>query len=56
VPHHCDGLVRHEWFHEAGAEKNVVYEQSQFEVQDEMRLSDDEQHEIERRLQTLGYM
>ncbi len=56
VPGYCDGQIRHEWFDHAEVLPRVVYDDSAREIAGEVRLSESEQSEIERRLKTLGYM
>ncbi len=54
VPAHCDGRVRSEWFDRPAAA--IAYHQSAATVQEEVAFSDEEERELQRRLQTLGYM
>ncbi len=54
VPAHCDGNVHTEWF-ESGM-REIFSDGMDFELQQEIQLSEREQNEIERRLQMLGYV
>lgn len=54
VPAHCDGRVRSEWFDRPAVA--IAYHQPAAAVQEEVAFSDEEERELQRRLQTLGYM
>lgn len=55
IPSHCDGRVRFEWFDLTG-KPDILLEDAEVEFREEQRLTDQEQNEIERRLQMLGYV
>ena len=55
VPAHCDGRVRLEWF-DTAATQTVLFDEAEFEPGSEIRLSESEQQEVERRLKMLGYV
>ncbi len=55
VPEYCDGRVASAWF-KAGFSKKITYDGAATAVPEEVRLSTEEQNEIERRLQMLGYV